>query len=228
MARILIVEDDEAIAELERDYLEVAGHAARIERNGRTGLTLALSGEYDLVLLDVMLPGMDGMEVCRVLRESAEIPVIMVTARTTELDAVRGLGLGADDYVRKPFSPAELTARVNACLDRYARLRGEAGEEVIAGPLRMDTATRRVTLDGRELELRAKEFDLLLVLARNPGVIHSREQLYERVWGLEGTGDASTVTVHIKRLRDKLERDPAHPELVQTVRGVGYRFASPA
>lgn len=225
MARILIVEDDEAIAELERDYLEVAGHEARVERNGRTGLTLALSGDYDLVLLDVMLPGMDGMDVCRVVRESAEIPVIMVTARTAELDAVRGLGLGADDYVRKPFSPSELVARVNACLDRYARLRGELGEEVIAGPLRMDTATRRVSLGGRELELRAKEFDLLLVLARNPGVVYSREALYERVWGIDGSGDDSTVTVHIKRLRGKLGQDPAHPTLIQTVRGVGYRLS---
>lgn len=227
MASILIIEDDPAIAELERDYLQFAGHTARIEPNGRTGLTLALSGEFDLVLLDVMLPEMDGMQICRTLREATDIPVLMVTARTDEIDAVRGLGLGADDYVKKPFSPAELTARVDAHLKRYARLRGKAGDVVSVGPLKLDTAKHGVTLGEQPIDLRAKEFDLLLLLARNPNVVFSRDELYERVWGLDAVGDLSTVTVHIKRLRNKLEADTARPRLIQTVRGVGYRLSLP-
>lgn len=226
MATILIVEDDLAIAELERDYLEMSGHRVRVERDGRTGLTLALSGEFDLLLLDVMLPGMDGMEICRAVRAVCDVPVIMATARTTEADVVRGLGLGVDDYIRKPFSPAELTARVNAHLERYAQLKGiESGEVIEVGPLAIDTATRRVTVGGREVELRTKEFELLLLLARHPGVVYGRDALYERVWGLDAVGDPSTVTVHIKRLRAKLEADPAHPVLIQTIRGAGYRLA---
>ena len=225
MAKILVIEDDEAIAELERDYLEMGGHSARIEADGRHGLTLALSDAYDLVLLDVMLPGMDGLEVCRTLRGASDIPILMVTARATDIDAVRALGLGADDYVRKPFSPGELVARVDAHLKRYQRLRGKADKVICVGPLSIGTATRRVRAYGRDVEeLRAKEFDLLLFLARNPNIVYKRDELYERVWGIDACGDASTVTVHIKRLRDKIERDPANPELIQTVRGAGYRL----
>lgn len=226
MASILIIEDDEAIAELERDYLELSGHEARVERDGRTGLTLALSDSFDLVLLDLMLPGMDGLEICRAIRGALDIPVLMCTARTTELDAVRGLGLGADDYIKKPFSPAELAARVDAHLERYARLkgRGGTGEIVVAGDVRLDVDAWRAVVRGERVELRAKEFELLLVLARNPDVVFSREELYRRVWGSDGTGDDSTVTVHVKRLRGKIEKDPAAPRIIQTVRGAGYRL----
>lgn len=226
MATILIIEDDEAIAELERDYLELSGHVTRIERNGRTGLTLALSGAFDLVLLDLMLPGMDGFQICRAIRSAMDIPVLMCTARTDELDAVRGLGLGADDFVRKPFSPAELTARVNAQLDCYARLKGRlhAGEVVTAGPVRIDVAGWVAEVRGTRVDLRAKEFELLLLLARNPGVVFSREELYGSVWGAGSASDVSTVTVHIKRLRNKIEEDPGNPRIIQTVRGAGYKF----
>ena len=226
MASILIIEDDEAIAELERDYLEMAGHAVRIERDGRTGLTLALSGDFDLVLLDVMLPGMSGLEICRAIRAALDIPILMCTARTTDFDAVRGLELGADDYIKKPFSPAELAARVEAHLERYARLKGIAGtgEVICAGPIRIDVDGWCAEVQGRQVELRAKEFELLLLMARNPGVVFSRAELYQRVWGIDGTGDDSTVTVHIKRLRAKIEDDPAHPQVIQTVRGAGYKL----
>ena len=224
MAKILLVEDDEAIAELERDYLEAVGHTARIERDGRTGLTLALSDTFDLVVLDVMLPGMNGMDVCRTLRAASDIPIVMVTARTSDVDAIRGLGLGADDYVKKPFSPAELVARINAHLGRYERLRGMTDEVVHTGALTIDVARRRVEAYGRVVDLRTKEFELLLFLARNAGIVFGRDELYERVWGAEATGDPSTVTVHVKRLRDKLERDPSTPELIQTVRNAGYRL----
>ena len=224
MARILIVEDDRDIAELERDYLEMAGHTATLETNGRRGLTLALSGTFDLVLLDVMLPEMDGMELCRTLRAASDVPILMVTARTSDVDKVRGLGLGADDYVEKPFSPSVLVARVEAHLRRYAQIRGTSGEVVRAGTVTVDTGRRRVEVGGRPVELRAKEFELLLFLARNAGIVFGRDDLYERVWGSDASGDASTVTVHIKRLRDKMEADPANPQLIQTVRGAGYRL----
>lgn len=224
MARILIVEDDRDIAELERDYLEMAGHTATLETNGRRGLTLALSGTFDLVLLDVMLPEMDGMELCRTLRAASDVPILMVTARTSDVDKVRGLGLGADDYVEKPFSPSVLVARVEARLRRYAQIRGTSGEVVRAGAVTIDTARRRVEVEGRSVELRAKEFELLLFLARNAGIVFGRDELYERVWGTGAAGDASTVTVHVKRLRDKVEADPSNPQLIQTVRGAGYRL----
>lgn len=224
MARILVIEDDIAIAELERDYLEVDGHEVVIEANGKRGLTLALSDSFDLVVLDVMLPGMDGMEVCRTLRKSSDIPILMVTARTSDIDAIRGLGLGADDYVKKPFSPSELVARVNAHLARYERLRGGVGEVVGAGDITIDTATRSVMVGDKAVDLRTREYDILLFLARNPNVVFSRDSLYEHVWGLDGAGDASTVTVHIKRLRDKIEPDPHEPTYLETVRGAGYRL----
>lgn len=224
MARILIIEDDRNIAELERDYLELGGHEATIEPDGRRGLTLALSDAFDLVLLDVMLPSMDGMELCRTLRAASDVPVLMVTARTADVDKIRGLGLGADDYVEKPFSPSVLVARVEAHLRRYAQLKGKTGEVVRAGSVRIDTATRRVEAGARTVELRAKEYELLLFLARNPNVVYTRDELYERVWGPDASGDASTVTVHVKRLRDKVEIDPARPSVIQTIRGAGYRL----
>lgn len=222
---VLIVEDDDAIADLERDYLEASGFAVRVAADGTAGLALALSGSFDLVILDIMLPGLDGMKACRRIRAVLDVPIIMVTARGADIDKIRGLGLGADDYVEKPFSPSVLVARVSAHLSRYRQLKGVVDDEVVAaGPIELNVATRRALVRGVEVDLRNKEFELLLFLARNPQVVFDRDALYERVWGVDGAGDRSTVAVHIKRLRDKVEVDPAHPQLIQTVRGVGYRF----
>ena len=222
---VLVVEDDDAIADLERDYLEASGYSVRVASDGTAGLALALSGAFDLVILDVMLPGLDGMEVCRRIRAALDVPIIMVTARGADIDKIRGLGLGADDYVEKPFSPSVLVARVSAHLSRYRQLKGVIDDEVVAaGPIELNVATRRALVRGAEVDLRNKEFELLLFLARNPQVVFDRDALYKRVWGVDGVGDRSTVAVHIKRLRDKVEVDPAHPQLIQTVRGAGYRF----
>ena len=226
MAHILIIEDDSDIAALERDYLEIAGHEVDIEDNGHSGLTHALSGTYDLILLDLMLPGISGQEVCRSLRAASDIPILMVTARITDDDKVEGLELGADDYIEKPFSPRVLVARVQAHLDRYERLKGSGTTEtVIAGPISMEVATRTVTIAGTPVSLRNKEFELLLLFARNPGVVFSRDVLYERIWGTDAPSDTTTVTVHIRRLRNKI--DPLTPKgpLIQTLRGAGYRLA---
>lgn len=222
---VLVVEDDDAIADLERDYLEASGYSVRVASDGTAGLALALSGAFDLVILDVMLPGLDGMEVCRRIRAALDVPIIMVTARGADIDKIRGLGLGADDYVEKPFSPSVLVARVSAHLSRYRQLKGVVDDEVVAaGSIELNVATRCVLVRGVEVDLRNKEFELLLFLTRNPQVVFDRDTLYERVWGVDGAGDRSTVAVHIKRLRDKVETDPAHPQLIQTVRGAGYRF----
>lgn len=222
---ILIIEDDATIAALERDYLEASGYCVRIESDGTRGLGLALSQDFDLVVLDVMLPSLDGMELCRTLRAAMDVPIIMVTARGEDADKIRGLGLGADDYIEKPFSPSVLVARIRAHLDRYARLKGHRRERVVAGPLVIDTGTRSVRLEGVEIDLRNKEYELLLFLVRNKGIVFSRDELYEQVWGLEASGNSSTVAVHVKRLRDRIEVDPGEPRYIQTLRGVGYRFS---
>jgi DNA-binding response OmpR family regulator len=227
MKRVLIIEDEKSIAELQRDYLEIHGFAADLEHRGDTGLRRALSGDYDLVILDLMVPGMDGFELCRKLRAKTEIPIIVVSARSEETDIIRGLGLGADDYMTKPFSPAEMVARVKAHLDRYERLAGGGGTGrgvISIRGLTIDRASRRVHLDGREIRLTAKEFDLLAFLASHPDQVFSRSDLFERIWGLDAEGDLATVTVHIGRLRDKLEPDPANPRFIETVWGAGYRF----
>lgn len=222
---ILIIEDDATIAALERDYLEASGYCVKIESDGTRGLGLALSQDFDLVVLDVMLPGLGGMELCRTLRAAMDVPIIMVTARGEDADKIRGLGLGADDYIEKPFSPSVLVARIRAHLDRYARLKGRRRERVVAGPLVIDTGTRSVKLEGVEIDLRNKEYELLLFLVRNKGIVFSRDELYEQVWGLEASGNSSTVAVHVKRLRDRIEVDPGEPRYIQTLRGVGYRFS---
>jgi DNA-binding response OmpR family regulator len=227
MKRVLIIEDEKSIAELQRDYLEIHGFAADLEHRGDTGLRRALSGDYDLVILDLMVPGMDGFELCRKLRAKTEIPIIVVSARSEETDIIRGLGLGADDYMTKPFSPAEMVARVKAHLDRYERLAGGGGTGrgvISIRGLTIDRASRRVHLGGREIRLTAKEFDLLAFLASHPDQVFSRSDLFERIWGLDAEGDLATVTVHIGRLRDKLEPDPANPRFIETVWGAGYRF----
>ena len=226
--KILIVEDDVSIAEIERDFLEINGFETTIADNGNDGLTLALSGTFDLILLDLMLPGLDGFEITKRIRGVVDIPILMVTAKTEEADKIRGLGLGADDYISKPFSPTEMVARVRANIAQYERLKSggqpQPGGEIRAGDICIHTAPRRVYVDGREVEFKNKEYELLLFLAQNPDIVFSRETLYERIWGMEAMGDSATVSVHINRLREKIERDPSNPEHIQTVWGAGYRF----
>lgn len=227
MQKILIVEDDPAISRIERDYLELNQFSVTVAEDGEEGLREALKGEYDLILLDVMLPGIDGFAVCRALRErQVDVPILMVTARSEDRDKIRGLGLGADDYIEKPFSPAVLVARIRANLAQYARLRqGAAPDEALtAGALRLEPRSRKVFLSGREIPLKNKEYELLWFFMRNAGMVFDRETLYERVWGMEALGDNATVAVHINRLREKLEENPAEPRYIVTVRGAGYRF----
>jgi len=226
MSKILIIEDDPDISGIERDYLVLENNTVEIAGDGVTGVQKGLSGGYDLILLDLMLPGMDGFSVCRRLREALDIPILMVTARREDIDKIRGLGLGADDYIEKPFSPGVLVARIKAHLARYRRLTGneEVKSEIALGNIRVNTSTRRVYVDDREVELKNKEYELLLFLMLNADAVFSREQIYERIWGLDAMGDNATVAVHINRLREKIERDPPHPQYIQTVWGAGYRF----
>lgn len=226
MDKILIIEDDTAIAEIERDYLELDGFAVEIAADGNTGLERGLSGEHSLILLDLMLPGMDGFAICRALREQIDVPILMVTARQEDIDKIRGLGLGADDYIEKPFSPSVLVARVKAHLARYQRLTGAArtSGEIQIGGIRLNESTHRVFVDGNEVELTNKEYELLLFFMLNVDVVFSREQLYERIWGWDAMGDSATVAVHINRLRKKIEQDPANPRYIVSVWGAGYRF----
>ncbi len=227
MQKILIIEDDGDIAAIERDYLELNSFQVEVAPDGVTGLERGLHGAFDLILLDLMLPGMDGFSVCRRLREETDVPILMVTARREDIDKIRGLGLGADDYIEKPFSPSVLVARVRAHLARYERLTAggqRAKPELRAGELSLNTATRRVLVGGREVELKNREYELLQFLMLHPDRVFSREELYEKIWGLEAMGDNATVAVHINRVREKIEADPAHPRYIQTVWGAGYRF----
>jgi len=223
--RVLVVEDDLAIAELERDYLETAGFAVAIETDGASALERIRSGtEYDVYLIDLMLPGADGFSICRELRSRSEAPMIVVSAREGDIDKVRALGLGADDYITKPFSPAELVARAKAHLERYARLRGGSARVVVAGDLVIDTEKKSVSVAGKTVQLTATEYAILALLAQNPGRVYSRDEIFERVRGEGVFGEASTVTVHIRRLREKVEIDPSNPNRIETVWGMGYRF----
>lgn len=226
MQKILIVEDDPDIAAIERDYLEVNGCQVETAADGEAGLALGLGGGFDLILLDLMLPGVDGFTVCRKLREKIDTPILMVTARREDVDKIRGLGLGADDYIEKPFSPSVLVARVKAHLARYERLTGgqKQTSEIHIGSLSLHTDTRRLYVEGREVELKNKEYELLLFFLLHVDIVFSREELYEKIWGLEAMGDNATVAVHINRLREKIEPDPAKPRYIQTVWGAGYRF----
>lgn len=231
MKRILIVEDDRLIAELERDYLEAAEFEVEIAADGTKGLSLARNQEYALVLLDIMLPGISGFEVCREIRKEKNIPVIMVTAKKEDFDKIRGLGLGADDYVIKPFSPSELVARVKSHIQIHEMLlKSENGDDVKdenmeIHDLKICPLSRRVYLQGKEISLTNKEYELLWFLASNPNIVFSKETLFDRVWGLDAAGDTSTVTVHINRIREKIESDTNNPEYIETVWGAGYRFA---
>ena len=227
MTRILIAEDDPEIAMLERDYLEIEGYQVHMVDNGQQAVTEALTGGYDLILLDLMLPGCSGYDVCRLIRDRIDVPILMVTARAESVDKIRGLGLGADDYIPKPFDPAELVARVKAHLSRYARLTGGGqGEPEVLDLGRVQILPRswRVLKDGQEVKMPNREFALLKFLAEHPNTVFSKEKLFETIWGYEYVGDSATVTVHIGRIRDKVEDDPAHPSLIETVWGAGYRL----
>ena len=226
MKKILIIEDDSAIAAIERDYLEIERFQIEIAADGTKGLEKALNGGFDLILLDLMLPGIDGFTVCRKLREELDIPILMITARREDIDKVRGLGLGADDYIEKPFSPSVLVARVKAHLSQYDRLKQseKPKSEIRMGAIRVNTDTHRVYVNEEEKELKNKEYELLLFLMINADVVFSREALYEKIWGMDAMGDNATVAVHINRLREKIEADPANPRYIQTVWGAGYRF----
>lgn len=229
--KILIIEDDENISALERDYLEANGYLTQAEYNGNEGLKAAMENEYSCIIIDIMLPGIDGFEICRTIRKEKDVPIIIVTAKKEDIDKIRGLGLGADDYMVKPFSPSELVARVNAHINRYERLvskltmptEKESGIVEIGG-MKIEKLARRVYLDGKEIILSNKEFDLLLFLASNPNVVFSRDQLLDRIWGIDSFGETSTVTVHINKLREKIEKDMSKPEYIETVWGAGYRF----
>ncbi|MFC5700276.1 response regulator transcription factor [Cohnella faecalis] len=223
---ILIVEDEPSIAKLQRDYLEASGFRTEIAPNGELGLERGLSGKFDMIVLDLMLPRMNGFEVCRQIRDNLDVPILMVTARREDIDMIRGLGLGADDYITKPFKPAELVARVKAHLSRYERLKGLSGltNEVEVREIRMDPDSRRVFVRDAEVTLTTKEFELLHFLAIHPNRVFSKDQLFERIWGIDAMGDTQTVTVHVRKLREKIEADAANPVYIETVWGAGYRF----
>lgn len=227
MSRILIVEDEEAIADLEKDYLELSGFDVEVANDGETGLEKAMKEEYNLLILDLMLPGIDGFEICRRVRGEKNTPIIMVSAKKDDIDKIRGLGLGADDYMTKPFSPSELVARVKAHLARYERLIGSAAEAnkiIEIRGIKIDTTARRVWINGEERTFTTKEFDLLTFLASHPNHVYTKDELFSEIWDMESIGDIATVTVHIKKIREKIELDTANPQYIETIWGVGYRF----
>ena len=229
MSKILIVEDDPEIAMLERDYLEIEGFEIQVTDNGQMAITQAVTGDYDLILLDLMLPGCSGYDVCRVIRDKTDVPILMVTARTESVDKIRGLGLGADDYVAKPFDPAELVARVKAHLARYQRLtqggqRAENGQVIRVADVEIYPQSWKVYKAGRELKMPNREFELLKFLAEHPNIVFSKDRLFETIWGFDYVGDSATVTVHVGRIRDKIEDDPSKPRIIETVWGAGYRL----
>ena len=227
MSKILIVEDEETIADLEKDYLELSGFEVEVTNDGETGLEKALKDEYSLFILDLMLPGVDGFEICRKIREEKNTPIIMVSAKKDDIDKIRGLGLGADDYMTKPFSPSEMVARVKAHLARYDRLTGSAVEKnkiIEIRGLRIDTTARRVWVNDVEKTFTTKEFDLLTFLASHPNHVYTKEELFREIWDMESIGDIATVTVHIKKIREKVEVDTSNPQYIETIWGVGYRF----
>ena len=227
MSRILIVEDEVAIADLEKDYLELSGFEVEIENDGKSGLERALNEDFDLFILDLMLPEVDGFEICKQIREKKNTPILMVSAKKDDIDKIRGLGLGADDYVTKPFSPSELVARVKAQLARYERLIGSNTVEndiVEIRGIKIDKTARRVWVNGEERQFTTKEFDLLTFLAENPNHVFTKEELFRKIWDMESIGDIATVTVHIKKIREKIEMNTNKPQYIETIWGVGYRF----
>ena len=228
MSKILIVEDEETIADLEKDYLELSGFQVEVANDGETGLHKALNEDYDMFILDLMLPGIDGFDICRQVRDVKNTPIIMVSAKKDDIDKIRGLGLGADDYMTKPFSPSELVARVKAHMARYERLVGTSqraqNDIVEIRGIRIDKTARRVYVDGVEKTFTTKEFELLTFLAENPNHVFTKEELFREIWDMDSIGDIATVTVHIKKIREKVEADTAKPQYIETIWGVGYRF----
>ena len=227
MSKILIVEDEVAIAELEKDYLELSGFEVEVEHQGDAGLLRALKEEFNLIILDLMLPGVDGFEICRKIRETKNTPIIIVSAKKDDIDKIRGLGMGADDYMTKPFSPSEMVARVKAHLARYERLisSGMPNNDIIEiRGIKIDKTARRVWVNGEETNFTSKEFDLLTFLAQNPNRVYTKDELFQEIWDMESIGDIATVTVHIKKIREKIEYDTSKPQYIETIWGVGYRF----
>ena len=227
MSKVLIIEDEIAIADLEKDYLELSGFEVEIETDGTSGLNKALGQDYDLFILDLMLPGVDGFEICKQIRQRKNTPILMVSAKKDDIDKIHGLGLGADDYITKPFSPSELVARVKAHLARYNRLIGSNQVEnkvVEIRGIKIDKTARRVWIQGEEKTFTTKEFDLLTFLAENPNHVYTKEELFREIWEMESIGDIATVTVHIKKIREKIELDTSKPQYIETIWGVGYRF----
>jgi DNA-binding response OmpR family regulator len=226
LKNILIIEDDSNIAELERDYLQLNGYRTEIMPDGEKGLKKALTGAYDVIIVDLMLPGKSGYEIVQEIRAKFEIPIIIVSAKTEDIDKIRGLGFGADDYLTKPFSAAELVARVKSHIQRYERLMGKkASVEIISHKgLEINLSSHKVSVNGKEVILTTKEYELLHFLALNPNIVFTKEQLFDRIWGEEYYGDLATVAVHIQKLRKKIENEPASPQYIETLWGTGYRF----
>ncbi len=228
MKKILIVEDDISIGEVERDYLEISGFEVTVLNDGLLGYQEAVKTDYDLVILDVMLPNMDGFNISRELRKQKDMPIIMVTAKTEEIDKIRGLGLGIDDYITKPFSPNELVARVKAHISRYELLKTSNDDDsnsiIEARNIIININMRQVFVNDHEIDLTAKEYDLLLLLISTPNKVFTKDEIFEKVWGFNSERDIPTITVHIRKLREKIEFDPSNPQYIQTVWGVGYKF----
>ena len=227
MSKVLIVEDEEAIAEIEKDYLKLSGFEVTVKSDGESGLESAMGEDYDICILDVMLPGVDGFEICRQVREKKNIPIIMVSAKKEDIDKIRGLGVGADDYMTKPFSPSELVARVKAHLARYERLVSSSKENndvIEIRGIKIDKTARRVFVNGEEKVFTTKEFDLLTFLAEHPNHVYTKDELFKEIWDMDSIGDIATVTVHIKKIREKIEYDTSKPQYIETIWGVVYRF----
>lgn len=227
MSKILIIEDDDNILQLEKDYLEAAGYETKSAVDGATGVQMALEGDFDLVLLDIMLPEINGFQVCKKIRAFKNIPIILVSAKKEDMDKINGLEFGADDYVVKPFSPSELVARVKAHINRYRRLTSSvpgSASVLQTGELSLNKESGDARLNGEELNLTKKEFEVLYLLASHPDTVFSKNELFEKVWGYDSLGDTSTLTVHINRLRDKFKEIDANADYIKTIWGRGYRF----
>lgn len=226
MPKILIIEDDKNIAELEKDYLEIEGFETQVIRNGAEGLEASLRDSFDLIIVDLMLPEIDGFEICKTLRESMEVPLIIVSAKNDDIDKIRGLGLGADDYMTKPFSPSELVARVKNHLNRYRRLLGKQKDDFLieVNGIVINKQSRQVHVNGKEIQFTTKEFQLLVFMASNPNIVFRKEVLFDRIWGEDEFGDIATIAVHIQKVRKKIEKNPSEPKIIETIWGSGYRF----
>ncbi|MCY6959841.1 response regulator transcription factor [Clostridium brassicae] len=229
MKKILIIEDDPSIAELQKDYLEISGFEVKVCVDGVSGLTEIKENNYDLIILDIMLPKIDGFDILKIIHENKDIPVLVVSAKKEEIDKIKGLTLGADDYITKPFSPGELVARVKSHIENYERLKNKFNNKsnnniVVIRGLEINKDSRQVFINGKEITLAQKEFELLYHMAKYPNIVFSKDELFESIWGLDSLGDSATVTVHIRKIREKIEFNPSDPQYIETVWGVGYRI----